>query len=189
MTDAKRAYDQKWVFFICCFVFVPSPQSHKDPQRNTIFEDDTAEEQLDALERNVKIIAEALASHIYNVPADDGAAGEIFTGSMAISREQIKPWLNIRSTQQNNDLKYAFEKYLRNVKVTYEKPDAREPDFMLYDDRDALLNIYNVKPAVFDLFLTFMIAAYLSAVYFAIFHFPRLYGFVCRMTVAKTKVN
>uniref|UniRef100_A0A182M8Z5 Nicalin n=1 Tax=Anopheles culicifacies TaxID=139723 RepID=A0A182M8Z5_9DIPT len=164
-------------------------KSHKDPMRNTIFDDDTVEEQLDALERNVKIIAEALASHIYNVPAEDGAAGEIFTGSMAISREQIKPWLHIRSTQQNNDLKYAFEKYLRNVKVTYEKPDAREPDFMLYDDRDALLNIYNVKPAVFDLFLTFMIAAYLTAVYFAIFHFPRLYGIVCRMTVAKTKVN
>ncbi|XP_052865227.1 nicalin-1 [Anopheles cruzii] len=164
-------------------------KSHKDPLRNTIFEDDTPEERLDALERNVKIIAEALASHIYSVPAENGAAGEIFTGSMAISREQILPWLHIASTQQNNDLKHAFEKYLRNVKVTFDKPDAREPDFMLYDARDALLNIYSVKPAPFDLFLTFMIALYLTAIYFAIFHFPKLYGVVCRMTVVKTKVN
>ncbi|XP_050089617.1 nicalin-1 [Anopheles aquasalis] len=164
-------------------------KSHKDPLRNTIFEDDTAEERLEALERNVKIIAEALASHIYNVPAENGAAGEIFTGSMAITRDQILPWLNIASTQQNHDLKHAFEKYLRNVKVTYDKPDAREPDFMLYDDRDALLNIYSVKPAPFDLFLTCMIALYLTGIYFAIFHFPKLYGFVCRMTVVKTKVN
>ncbi|XP_058057973.1 BOS complex subunit ncln [Anopheles bellator] len=164
-------------------------KSHKDPLRNTIFEDDTPEERLDALERNVKIIAEALASHIYSVPAENGAAGEIFTGSMAISREQILPWLHIASTQQNNDLKHAFEKYLRNVKVTFDKPDAREPDFMLYDARDALLNIYSVKPAPFDLFLTFMIALYLTAIYFAIFHFPKLYGVVCRMTVIKTKVN
>uniref|UniRef100_A0A2M4AFL0 Nicalin n=1 Tax=Anopheles triannulatus TaxID=58253 RepID=A0A2M4AFL0_9DIPT len=164
-------------------------KSHKDPLRNTIFEDDTAEERLEALERNVKIIAEALASHIYNVPAENGAAGEIFTGSMAITRDQILPWLAIASTQQNHDLKHAFEKYLRNVKVTYDKPDAREPDFMLYDDRDALLNIYSVKPAPFDLFLTCMIALYLTGIYFAIFHFPKLYGVVCRMTVVKTKVN
>lgn len=168
---------------------ISNVKNHKDPLRNTIFEDDSTEEQLDTLERNVKIIAEALASHIYNVPAEDGSAGEIFTGSMTITRQHILPWLHIRSTQQNNDLKYAFEKYLRNVKVTYEKPDAREPDFMLYDDRDALLNIYNVKPAIFDLFLTFMIVLYLTTIYFAIFHFSKLYGFVCRMTVVKSKVN
>ncbi|XP_053694499.1 nicalin-1 [Sabethes cyaneus] len=164
-----------------------SLKSHKDPVRNTIFEDDDEEDQLDRLETNVKILAETLASYIYNLPAEN--AGEIFSGSMAISKDNIRPWLNVRSSQQNNDLKYAFEKYLKNVKVTFEKPDAREPDFMLYDDRDAVLNIYNVKPAVFDLFLTFMIVAYLAVIYLAIFHFPKLYTFVCRMTVTKTKVN
>lgn len=160
-------------------------KSHKDPLRNTIFQDEDPEEQLDRLETNVKILAESLAAYIYQLPAD----GEIFTGTMAITKESIRPWLQIRSTQQNNDLKYAFEKYLKNVKLIHEKPDAREPDFMLYDDRDALLNIYNVKPAVFDLFLTFMICAYLAVIYFAIFHFPKLYTFVCRLTVTKTKVN
>lgn len=164
-------------------------KSHKDPLRNTIFEDEEAEEQLAKLETNVKILAEALASYIYSVPVDSGLAGEIFTGSMSITKDTIRPWLQVRSSQQNNDLKYAFEKYLKNVKLTYEKPDAREPDFMLYDDRDGLLNIYNVKPAVFDLFLTFLIVAYLAVIYLAIFHFSKLYTFVCRLTVNKVKVN
>lgn len=54
----------------------------------------------------------------------------------------MKPWLYIRSTQINNDLKNAFEKYLKNVKITYDKPDVREPDFMLYDGHEGTLNVY-----------------------------------------------
>ncbi|XP_058824311.1 BOS complex subunit ncln [Topomyia yanbarensis] len=169
---------------------VSNLKSHKDPLRNTIFEDESGEEQLDKLETNVKILAETLASYIYNLPGDSAVNdGEIFSGSMAISKEIIRPWLHIRSSQQNNDLKYAFEKYLKNVRLTYEKPDAREPDFMLYDDRDAVLNIYNVKPAVFDLFLTFLIVSYLGMIYLAIFYFPKMYTFVCRMTTNKIKGN
>ncbi|XP_058450630.1 BOS complex subunit ncln [Malaya genurostris] len=165
-------------------------KSHKDPLRNTIFEDEDEEEQLNRLETNVKILAESLAAYIYNLPGDGAVNdGEVFSGSMAISKDSIRPWLHIRSSQQNNDLKYAFEKYLKNVKLAYEKPDAREPDFMLYDDRDAVLNIYNVKPAVFDLFLTFLIVAYLGTIYLAIFHFPKIYTFICRMTSNKVKGN
>lgn len=142
------------------------------------------------METNVKILAETLASYIYNLPVESiQANGEIFTGSMSITKDSIRPWLQVRSTQQNNDLKNAFEKYLKNVKITYEKPDAREPDFMLYDDRDGVLNIYNVKPAVFDLFLTCLIVAYLAIIYLAIFHFPKMYTFVCRLTSNKVKFN
>lgn len=169
---------------------VSNLKSHKDYLRNTIFDDEDEEDLLNKLEGNVKILAEALASYIYGLPLDNaGGSGEIFTGSMAITKDSIRPWLKVRSSQQNNDLKNAFEKYLKNVKVSYDKPDAREPDFMLYDERDGLLNIYNVKPAVFDLFLTFMIVAYLAVIYLAIFHFSKLYTFVCRLTVNKVKVN
>jgi hypothetical protein len=112
-----------------------------DPLRTTIFREDTteeaAEQQLDELTVYTKVIAEALARYVYNI--EDG---EIFTGTMAVSKEQIKPWLGIKSTLVNNDLKSAFEKYLKNVKVTYEKPDSREPDFMLYDGHEATLNVY-----------------------------------------------
>lgn len=56
--------------------------------------------------------------------------------------EVIEPWLEIKSTLLNNDLKNAFEKYLKNTKIIYEKPDGREPDFMLYGGSDSTLNIY-----------------------------------------------
>lgn len=76
---------------------------------------------------------------------------------------------------QNNDIKDAFEKYLKNVKIYNDKPDVREPEFMFYNDIDAKLNVYRVKPAIFDLFLTIVIAIYLFTVYFAIQLFPRFY--------------
>lgn len=60
----------------------------------------------------------------------------------AITRDTVKPWLYMRSSSVNNDIKNAFEKYLKNVKITYDKPDLREPDFMFYDGQDGVLNIY-----------------------------------------------
>jgi len=42
---------------------------------------------------------------------------------------------------QNNDIKDGFEKYLRNVKIIYDKPDVREPDFMFYNGIDAKFTV------------------------------------------------
>lgn len=53
-----------------------SLKSHKDPIRTTIFQD-KEEFVLRNAQKNVKILAEALASHIYNI--EDG---EIFSGVM-----------------------------------------------------------------------------------------------------------
>ncbi|XP_063709634.1 BOS complex subunit ncln [Culicoides brevitarsis] len=156
---------------------ISNMKNHKEPLRTTIFEDEDSTS-MEAIEMNTKIIAEALARYVYDI--NDG---EIFTGTMAVTRNLIKPWLNIKSTQLNNDLKNAFEKYLKNVKLTYEKPDPREPDFMLYTGHDAQLNVYNVKPAIFDLFLTFVIAIYLCGVYFGILYFPKFYDLVCKMNI------
>lgn len=50
--------------------------------------------------------------------------------------------MHIRSALVNNDIKNAFEKYLKNIKITYDKPDPREPDFMFYDGQDGTLNVY-----------------------------------------------
>lgn len=67
---------------------------------------------------------------------------DIFLIFQAITMESVKPWLHMRSSLLNNDVKNAFEKYLKNVKVTHDKPDVREPDFMFYDGQDGVLNIY-----------------------------------------------
>lgn len=182
-------------------------KSHKDPLRNTIFEESRADT-IAVAQRNAKIIAESLATHIYG-----REQGEIFTGTnvriewaqttynlwlkyksifQAITKEQVSSWLGVRSSLLNNDLRNAFERYLKNVKITVDKPDAREPDFMLYDGTDAVLNVYSVKPAVFDLFLTFAICAYLGVVYLAITVFPDLYEKVSKISsknYIKVKTN
>lgn len=50
----------------------------------------------------------------------------------------------MRSMAVNNDVKNAFGKYLKNAKITLEKPDAREPDFLFYDGYSGILNIYRL---------------------------------------------
>lgn len=62
--------------------------------------------------------------------------------AQAITKASITPWLQLRSSLVNNDLKNAFDKYLKNVKITYDKPDPREPDFMFYEGYDGVLNVY-----------------------------------------------
>lgn len=41
----------------------------------------------------------------------------------------------------------------------------RDPEFLFYDGHEYVVNIYSIKPAVFDLFLAMAIAAYLGALY------------------------
>ncbi|XP_055904279.1 BOS complex subunit ncln [Eupeodes corollae] len=166
-----------------------SLKSPKEPVRTTTFKDDQ-DKILSSIQGNTKVIAETLARYIYNVEE-----GEIFSGAIDINKNLINSWINIKSLQHNNDLKNAFEKYLKNVKIVYDKPDVREPDFMLYEGQEANLYVYRVKPAVFDLFLTILIAAYLTSVYFFIQNFPALYTLVCKMTkniapsTSKVKLN
>lgn len=135
------------------------------------------------LVQNTKIIAESLANYIFRLDGE----GEIFTGTMEITKESLRPWEKMPVIGVSNDLKNAFEKYLKNVKVTNDKPDPREPDFMLYDgSQDATLNVYHVKPAIFDLFLTMLISLYLVVSYFCILYFPKFYTAVCKLTESAT---
>lgn len=140
------------------------------------------EDSEELLVKNTKIIAESLANYMFKLDGE----GEIFTGALEVNQASLRPWGKFSSLLVTNDLKNAFEKYLKNVKVIHDKPDAREPDFMLYDGQDAMLNVYHVKPAIFDLFLTLLIALYLTATYFAIIYFPQFYSTVCKLTVSAT---
>ncbi|ALC39190.1 CG4972 [Drosophila busckii] len=145
--------------------------------RTTIFKDNEARTVAQTL-TTVKIIAETLACYIYKIdPMSD-----VFEGHVVINENNVLPYLGIKSVLQNNDIKDGFEKYLANVKITYDKPDARDPDFMFYNGIDPKLNVYRVKPAVFDLFLTLIVSLYLCSVYFAIQFFPRFYNFIAANT-------
>lgn len=146
-----------------------STKNYKSIARTTMFTRNS-EELLNSLHSNAETIIEALVKYMFDI------TDERLTSSISkVSKKSVESWTGVKSTLQNNDVKNAFEKYLRNVKVTFDKPDYRDPDFMFYNGPEAQLNIYNVKPAVFDLFLTVLIAAYLFCFYLVLNYCPNIY--------------
>ncbi|XP_023025797.1 BOS complex subunit NCLN [Leptinotarsa decemlineata] len=173
-----------------------SLKSHKDFRRSTIF--DTRENlNVDRLVKNTKIVAEALARQIYNV-----SGGDVFGNSWDVNRNYINTWIEYltsqpRSPQLLSDkdnvlvtmLKDTFSKYLRDVKVTHAVPDKKDPDFQFYQVTSGTVNVYSVKPAVFDLVLTIAIVLYLGAIYLFIEHFSSLYIIACSLTANRKVKN
>lgn len=157
-------------------------KSHKDFMRTTIL--DTKDEiDMSIVVRNTRIIAEALGKHIFALNS-----GKIFSNQLGVDENSLQMWMDYltgtpRSTQllahKNNQvviaLKDALAKYLKNVKVTYMTPDKRDPELAFYDPTRTVMNVYSVKPAIFDLILTFAIVAYLLVIYFVLMNFSTIY--------------
>lgn len=129
-----------------------SLKTYSDPQRTSIFTEyspaspilESGEGQLDQtilenIQTNTKILAEALATYIF---FDENESGEIFIEPLALSVKTIQPYVAIKSISKSQNIKMTFEKFLKNVKLYHDKPDAREPDFMFYEGGDAVLNVY-----------------------------------------------
>ncbi|KAL5288673.1 NCLN family protein [Megaselia abdita] len=157
-------------------------KNYKSNARNTIFTRNQGD-LMNSLQSNAEVIIQTLTKLIFDVN-DERLSSSI----SKVSKKTVESWIGIKSTLQNNDVKNAFERYLRNVKVTFEKPDYRDPDFMLYNGAEAQLNIYNVKPAIFDLFLTILIASYLCVFYFVLNYFPNIYN-IFKNDVGSTKIS
>lgn len=153
------------------------PQS---PARATIL--DTVETvPAAALEQHTRVIAEALACSLYPKLADGGCSGQLFAGSLSPSAGSLAGWLDLATAQprhpslllgKNSDvvksLTAALSRYTHDVVKVVSTPDRREPEYVLYDTPSATLNVYRVKPAVFDLFLSAAIGCYLALVYLLI---------------------
>ncbi|XP_044747308.1 nicalin [Coccinella septempunctata] len=167
-------------------------KNYRDNNRNTIL-DVKSHVNIDRLEYNARVIAEAIARHIYNVSNE-----AIFGKAMDVNREHMEFWLDVvtsqpRSTQilgsKDNYLikvfKDYFDQHLIDTKVYYASPDKRDPEFNFYDITKSIVNIYSVKPAVFDLFLTFVIALYLTVIYFLVQKFSLFYNLACCLTAKK----
>ncbi|XP_045483433.1 nicalin [Harmonia axyridis] len=167
-------------------------KNFRDNSRNTIF-DVKSTVNMDRLENNARLIAEAIAKHVYNV-SKEAILGEVIN----INRGHMEAWLDVissqpRSTQilSNKDnylvkiFKDYFDQHLVDTKVYYASPDKRDPEFNFYDITKSVVNIYSVKPAVFDLFLTVAIAVYLTVIYFFVQKFSLFYEVACSLTVKK----
>ncbi|XP_066589257.1 BOS complex subunit NCLN [Prorops nasuta] len=170
-------------------------KSHENSSRATIV-DVLKNGQVDRLYQNTKVISEALARHIYNL-----SSSQIFSESLDVSKESLSLWLNYLSAQprsaslladkQNllvSTLKESMSKYLGDIKITLHTPDKRDPEFVFYDVTKAILYVYSVKPAIFDLFLTIAITIYLGLIYIIVHNFPKLYFVAAKLSI-KNKVS
>merc|ERR1712240_487843 len=70
-----------------------------------------------------------------------------------------------KNSEMVKSLTAALARYTHEVSKVVSTPDRREPEYVLYDTPSATLNVYRVKPAVFDLFLSAAIGCYLALVY------------------------
>ncbi|XP_063982340.1 BOS complex subunit ncln [Diachasmimorpha longicaudata] len=172
-----------------------SLKSHDDPGRSSLL-DVMREEQIDRLHRHTSIVAEALARHLYGVNST-----KIFLPPVEVSKESLSVWMNYLISQSRsvplladknnplvNSLQEIMSRYLIDVRTTFHTPDKRDPEFVFYDITKTNMNVYSVKPAVFDLFLTIAISLYLGMVYLIVHKFSHLYNFAVHMTV-KNKVS
>ncbi|BES89910.1 regulation of signal transduction [Nesidiocoris tenuis] len=160
-----------------------SLKNHKDPMRGTIL--DVSESVNPAtLARNIEDIATTLARYIYNV----SGSSQALSSHMTVDEEVVKTWLDFLCshpraapllTDKNNPLVKSLidtmSRFLVDVKTSALVADKRDPDFVFYDSSQAVCHIYNVKPALFDLFLTVQITAYLAVVHQIILRMPLIY--------------
>ncbi|KAJ1530768.1 hypothetical protein ONE63_005621 [Megalurothrips usitatus] len=173
-----------------------SVKSHKDPIRYSMID---VKEQLDisALARNTRIVAEALAKHIFALNA-----GKVFNNQLGVEENSIEMWIDYLSSMSRSThllshkahqvvpaLKDALSKYAKNVKVTYMVPDKRDPEVTFYDPISSIVNVYSVKPAIFDLILTFAIIAYLLIVYLVLQNFSTIYHVSATVVGARKKYD
>ncbi|XP_015126473.1 nicalin [Diachasma alloeum] len=172
-----------------------SLKSHDDPGRTSIL-DVTREGQTDKLHRHTSIVAEALARHLYGVNST-----KIFSPPVEVSKESLSVWMSYLTSQSRsvplladknnplvNSLQEIMSRYLIDVRTTFHTPDKRDPEFVFYDISKTNMNVYSVKPAIFDLFLTIAISLYLGMVYLIVHKFSHLYNLTVQMTV-KNKVS
>lgn len=72
-----------------------------------------------------------------------------------MEKSALEAWINYLSSQpraaqilcqKDNPLvgflRETFNKYLRDVKISYAIPDKRDPDFMFYDVTKSVMNVY-----------------------------------------------
>jgi len=146
-------------------------------ERNTLLDtgDSVDTKQLNT---HARVIAEALACSIYPKLAEAGCSAQLFSGSLAPTPESLAGWLDLvtsgprhpslvagKQSDLVKTLTSALSRYTKDVTKVVTSPDRREPEYVLYDTAMASLNVYTVKPAVFDLFLSIAILAYLSVIY------------------------
>uniref|UniRef100_A0A7S1C4M0 BOS complex subunit NCLN n=1 Tax=Bicosoecida sp. CB-2014 TaxID=1486930 RepID=A0A7S1C4M0_9STRA len=128
------------------------------------------------LERNVRFIAEALASIVYNTA--EGAQGAlVFSGSLGVDGNYMSAWLNALSAHPRsaaalrdplNPVEDALFRELKGYGTDSHKQDFEiaGDEVVVYETAAPLtMTASRVKPVLFDLYLTLGVVAYLSVLF------------------------
>ncbi|XP_041465827.1 nicalin-1-like [Lytechinus variegatus] len=171
--------------------------AYDSASRSTIT-DDSSRVDSNKLARNVKIIAETLAHHIFGIGSSDM---EVFVDGYDVNKDSIDSWIKYLSSEPRSaqlltkdqpllqTLQSALSRHLKDVKRLTIKADKREPEYVFYDGLKFTVHAYNVKPAVFDLFLAAGIASYLGLIYLTVQNFSMLKDTVRSYVAKKPKIH
>lgn len=174
--------------------------SHHDKpnHRGSIFD---TEVETTVMKRNIKVLAEGLSRHIFNLSGKGYSNRlEVFSGDLDIDSDHVDSWVSHLSNEPRSQqlitkehrLLTSFEEtmgqYLKDVRRVASKADKKDPEFVFYDVYDGKMNVYSVKPALFDLFLAIGIAGYLGIVYLFFENFHRLTDMIPK-SVSNGKVH
>ncbi|XP_040566090.1 BOS complex subunit ncln [Lepeophtheirus salmonis] len=154
--------------------------SHNVLKRNSILDTKVS---MSLIHQRTRLIAEALACSIYG---QLDCNGQLFGGpTLSPNINSISTFMaylasTSRATSQLvhsgksnlegspkviQDMAEMLKSRSHNFKILISKRDKREAEFTFYDGASTTMNAYKVKPAVFDLFLTLSISAYLGLLY------------------------
>lgn len=141
----------------------------------------------ESLLRNIKIIAEGLARHLFNLSGKGYSDRlEVFSDDLAIDNDHVNSWLEHLSSQPRSQqiitkdhsllagLEQYLSQYLKEVRRLTTRADKKDPEYIFYTVFETKMSVYSVKPALFDLFLAAGIALYLSLVYLLMLNFHML---------------
>ncbi|KAM9331074.1 BOS complex subunit NCLN-like [Gastrophryne carolinensis] len=169
--------------------------SHKSGMRTSIL-DTRSGVDVGSLRRNTEILCEALAGVVYG----DTGKEFLFQKDLSVDEERLSSildWLvsQPRAAQLINGthpmlstMEHIFQKHLKDVRRHVFKPDDRQPEFVFYDQMKQTMTSHRVKPAIFDLFMAFVIAAYLGLIHQAVQSFgPAYNSFIGLMAKQKRK--
>uniref|UniRef100_A0A914X155 Nicalin n=1 Tax=Plectus sambesii TaxID=2011161 RepID=A0A914X155_9BILA len=181
-------------------------ESPTDPMRRSLL-DTPGQVDLDALTANVQVIAEALLRHIYDLPdgastSSDNSAAIFLDDTAGVQKDRLQSWIErltssarasqiVVETGKKNpllaDFLSTFDHYAHEAQLVPVNVDKKDPEFVLYGAVDDRLAAYRVKPAVFELVLATLIAAYLGLVYFAVLNAQSVLQYVqCHAIKYKT---
>jgi len=166
--------------------------SHGLFQDSDIFDTKTKVD-LKSLERNVRIIGEALARHLYNLQQNEVS---VFEGPTDVSSEHIQSWFDTLVSvprmspflPQDAPILAGFQKafehytYGSRARTTEEPTEDSEGsgsrfevqsfkydgEYQFYGGSKLTMAVYKVKPFLFEVFLSICIVSYLFCLYFVI---------------------